>query len=267
MTLLEVRELSLRVGRRGRETTVVDGVSLAVGRGECLGLLGESGAGKSLTLRAIIGLLPAGVYLDHGQVLLDGNPYIPRPRTGPRIGMIFQEPKSALNPLMRVGDLLKEGLRVRGIRGAPATQAVFALLEEVGIEDPGLRARSFPHELSGGQRQRVAIAMALAAEPAVLLCDEPTSALDVTVQERILELLDRLRVQRELAIIFVSHDIAVVNCVADSVALMHAGRIVEQGPTGTVLAQPSHPHTRSLLTAARRLALPTVQEPETKGDP
>jgi ABC-type glutathione transport system ATPase component len=264
MLLLEVRELSLRVGRRPRETTVVDRVSLAVARGECLGLAGESGAGKSLTLRAIIGLLPAGVYVDRGQVLLDGKPYIPRPRTGPRIGMIFQEPKSALNPLMRVGDLLKEGLRVRGIRGAPATRAVFALLDEVGIDDPGLRARSFPHELSGGQRQRVAIAMALAAQPAVLLCDEPTSALDVTVQERILELLDRLRVQRELAIVFVSHDIAVINRVAGRVALMCAGRIVEQGPTGTVLARPRHPHTRSLLTAARRLTLPTPEEPETR---
>jgi oligopeptide/dipeptide ABC transporter ATP-binding protein len=252
--LLEVRELSLRTGRRPRETTVVDRVSLEVRRGECVGLVGESGAGKSLTLRAIIGLLPTAVYLDHGEVLLDGRPYRPRSREGSaRIGMVFQEPKAALNPLMRVGDLIGEGLRGRGLRRAAVRDGAVALMDEVGIDDAARRLRAWPHELSGGQRQRVAIAMALAAEPSVLLCDEPTSALDVTVQERILELLDRLRVQRDLAILFVTHDIAVIGRLAGRVALMYAGRIVEQGPTAAVLARPQHPYTARLLASLPRI--------------
>ena len=252
--LLEVRELSLRAGGRSREGLVVDRVSLEVRRGECLGLLGESGVGKSLMLRAIVGLLPAAVYVDRGEVLLDGEPYRPRSREDrPRIGMVFQEPKAALNPLMRTGDLIAEGLRGRGVRGAAAREAAIALMEEVGIAEAARRLRAWPHELSGGQRQRVAIAMALAAEPAVLLCDEPTTALDVTVQEQILELLDRLRVERDLALVFVTHDIAVINRVASRVALMYAGRIVEQGPTGAVLAQPHHPYTARLLASLPRI--------------
>jgi oligopeptide/dipeptide ABC transporter ATP-binding protein len=252
--LLEVRDLSLRAGGRSRARLVVDRVSLEVRRGECLGLLGESGVGKSLTLRAIVGLLPAAVYVDRGEVLLDGETYGPRSREhGPRIGMVFQEPKAALNPLMRIGDLIGEGLRGRGVRGAPARAAAIALMEEVGIAEAAQRLRAWPHELSGGQRQRVAIAMALAAEPAVLLCDEPTTALDVTVQEQILELLDRLRVERDLALVFVTHDIAVINRVASRVALMYAGRIVEQGPTGAVLAQPHHPYTARLLASLPRI--------------
>jgi oligopeptide/dipeptide ABC transporter ATP-binding protein len=248
--LLEVRELSLSAGGRSRERLVVDRVSLEVRRGECLGLLGESGVGKSLTLRAIVGLLPAAVHVDRGEVLLDGEPYRPRSReVGPRVGMIFQEPKAALNPLMRIGELIGEGLRGRGVRGAAATEAAIALMEEVGIAEAARRLRAWPHELSGGQRQRVAIAMALAAEPAVLLCDEPTTALDVMVQEQILELLDRLRAKRDLALVLVTHDIAVINRVASRVALMYAGRIVEQGPTGAVLAQPHHPYTARLLAS------------------
>jgi oligopeptide/dipeptide ABC transporter ATP-binding protein len=252
--LLEVRELSLRAGRRSRELMVVDRLSLEVRRGECLGLVGESGAGKSLTLRAIVGLLPAAVYLDHGQVLLDGRPYRSRSREGgARIGMVFQEPKAALNPLMRTGDLIAEGLRGPGVRGAPAREAAIALMDEVGIDHAARRSRAWPHELSGGQRQRVAIAMALAAEPSVLLCDEPPTALDVIVQERILELLDRLRVQRDLAIVFVTHDLAVINRVASRVALMYAGRILEQGPTAAVLARPHHPYTARLLASQPRI--------------
>jgi oligopeptide/dipeptide ABC transporter ATP-binding protein len=231
---------------------VLDRVSLEVSRGECLGLLGESGAGKSLTLRATIGLLPPGTHLAGGAVCVAGEPY--RRRAGkPRIGMVFQEPKASLNPLMRVGDLIEEGLRVRGIRGAPATRAALALLAEVGIDDPELRVRSFPHELSGGQRQRVAIAMALAAEPAVLLCDEPTTALDVIVQERILELLDRLRVQRDLALVFVSHDLSVIANVSSRIGVMYAGRILEHGPTAEVLGAPSHPYTASLIASLPRI--------------
>jgi oligopeptide/dipeptide ABC transporter ATP-binding protein len=161
--------------------------------------------------------------------------------------MIFQEPKAALNPLMRVGDLIAEGLLGRGHRGSAARAEVIALLDEVGIADAQRRLRSWPHELSGGQRQRVAIAMALAAQPAVLLCDEPTTALDTVVQQRILELLDRLRRTRELAIVFVTHSLAVIERISHRVAVMYAGRIVEQGPADEVLARPRHPYTARLL--------------------
>jgi oligopeptide/dipeptide ABC transporter ATP-binding protein len=226
---------------------VVDGVSLEVHRGECLGLVGESGAGKSLTLRAAIGLLPPGVRAVGGELRLSGAPYRASRTRGREIGMVFQEPTAALNPLMRVGELIKEGLRSRGLKGRGAERKVIGLMREAGITDPERRARSWPHELSGGQRQRVAIAMALAAEPSVLLCDEPTTALDVTVQERILELLDRLRVQRDLAIVFVTHDLAVTARVSQRLAVMYAGRVVESGPTDQLLNAPQHPYTARLL--------------------
>jgi oligopeptide/dipeptide ABC transporter ATP-binding protein len=166
--------------------------------------------------------------------------------------MIFQEPGASLNPLMRVGAIVGEGLRARGLRGQPARRAAIALLDEVGIEDPELRSRSWPHELSGGQRQRVAIALALAGEPSVLLCDEPTTALDVMVQERILQLLDRLRVKRDLAIVFVTHDLAVIARVSGTLAVMYAGQILESGQTGKVLRSPRHPYTARLLDCLPR---------------
>jgi oligopeptide/dipeptide ABC transporter ATP-binding protein len=245
--LLQVESLRVEVRSRWGTAFPVDGVTLSVSPGECLGVVGESGVGKSLTLRAIVGRLPAGVGLASGSVTLDGLPYTRTAAPDARIGMIFQEPKVALNPLMRVGDLIAEGLRGRGFRGKEARAEVIALMDEVGIADARRRLRSWPHELSGGQRQRVAIAMALAAEPAVLLCDEPTTALDTTVQQRILELLDRLRDKRELAIVFVSHSLAVIERISHRVAVMYAGRIVEQGPTDEVLARPRHPYTARLL--------------------
>jgi oligopeptide/dipeptide ABC transporter ATP-binding protein len=249
----EVQGLRVGTGSRTAPVFPVDGVSLTVQRGECLGVVGESGAGKTLTLRAASGLLPAGARLHHGSVLLDGRPYPSREGRAGRVGMVFQEPGASLNPLMRIGALIGEGLRVRGIRGRPAKREVISLLGEVGIEDPELRARSWPHELSGGQRQRVAIAMALAAGPSVLLCDEPTTALDTVVQERILELLDRLRLNRELAVVFVTHNIATIGRVSHRLAVMYAGRIVESGPTAAVLSRPQHPYTARLLASLPRL--------------
>ncbi|HEY7891334.1 MAG TPA: ABC transporter ATP-binding protein [Solirubrobacteraceae bacterium] len=250
--VLQARDL--RVAARGRASAVwpVDGVSFEVRGGECFGLAGESGAGKSLTLRAVIGLLPPSTSLARGTVLLRGEPYHARSRAQ-RMGMVFQEPKTSLNPLMRAGEMIREGLRVHGVRGAHAKRSAIALLQEVGIEDPELRLRSFPHQLSGGQRQRVAIAMALAAEPAVLLCDEPTTALDVPVQERILQLLDRLRIERGLAIVFVSHDLAVIGRIAQRIGVMYAGRILECGPATEVLARPCHPYTERLLASLPRI--------------
>ncbi len=245
--VLQIDDLHVEADRSGAPAVVVDDVSLELQRGECLGLVGESGAGKSLMLRAAIGLLPPGVRVLRGEFRLRGVPYRASLARGREIGMVFQEPAAALNPLMRVGDLIKEGLRGRGLKGRGADRELTALMEEAGICDPERRARSWPHELSGGQRQRVAIAMALAADPSVLLCDEPTTALDVTVQERILELLDRLRVQRGLAIVFVTHDLAVIHRISHRLAVMYAGRIVESGPTDQVLKGPQHPYTARLL--------------------
>jgi oligopeptide/dipeptide ABC transporter ATP-binding protein len=249
--VLEVADLRVSARSGAGRTTPVDGVSFEVARGECLGIAGESGAGKSLTLRAVIGLLPASVELSAGSVRVGARHYGPSEARGRQIGMIFQEPKLALNPLMRVGDLIGEGLRSRGVRGAQAKRQTLELLGEVGIEDPQLRVHCWPHELSGGQGQRVAIAMALAAQPAVLLCDEPTTALDVTVQEQILSLLDRLRVERELAIVFVGHNLAVLARLSHRLAVMYAGRIVEQGSTAELLRGPQHPYTAHLLNCVR----------------
>lgn len=245
---LEVRQL--RVQTRGKPVSFpVDGVSLEVKAGECLGIVGESGAGKSLTLRAALDLLPAGTRLHSGEVLLAGRQHSrAHPRRG-EIGMVFQEPGASLNPLMRVGAMIAEGLRARGLSRARSKAGAITLLSQVGIEDPELRARSWPHELSGGQRQRVAIALALASEPTVLLCDEPTTALDVTVQQRILALLRGLQQERDLAIVFVTHDLAVVAEQAQRLAVMYAGRIVEEGPCARVLCDPRHPYTARLLDA------------------
>jgi oligopeptide/dipeptide ABC transporter ATP-binding protein len=251
--VLQIDDLRVEVDRSGAPAMAVDGVSLEVQRGECLGLVGESGAGKTLTLRAAIGLLPPGVRVLGGELRLRGIPYRASHARGREIGMVFQEPTAALNPLMRVGDLIKEGLRTSGLKARGAERKVIGLMEEVGISDPERRARSWPHELSGGQRQRVAIAMALAAEPSVLLCDEPTTALDVTVQERILELLDRLRVQRELAIVFVTHNLAVIDRISRRLAVMYAGRVVECGPTDQLLKGPQHPYTARLLACLPRV--------------
>jgi oligopeptide/dipeptide ABC transporter ATP-binding protein len=244
---LQIDDLHVQAGGSGAPAMVVDGVSLEVHRGECLGLVGESGAGKSLTLRAAIGLLPPGVRAVGGEFRLRGVPYRASLARGRDIGMVFQEPTAALNPLMRVGDLIKEGLRTRGLKGRSADRELIGLMEEAGISDPERRARSWPHELSGGQRQRVALAMALAAEPSVLLCDEPTTALDVRMQERMLARLDRLRTQRELAIIFVTHDLAVIDRISHRLAVMYAGRVLESGPTDQLLKGPQHPYTARLL--------------------
>ncbi|HEY7892228.1 MAG TPA: ABC transporter ATP-binding protein [Solirubrobacteraceae bacterium] len=251
--VLEIDDLHVETAGSGAAAMVVDGVSLEVQPGECLGLVGESGAGKSLTLRAAIGLLPPGVRAVGGELRLRGVPYRASLARGREIGMIFQEPAAALNPLMRVGDLIKEGLRTRGLKGRGAGAELIGLMVEAGISDPERSARAWPHELSGGQRQRVAIAMALAAEPSVLLCDEPTTALDVTVQQRILELLDRLRMQRDLAIVFVTHDIAVIDRISHRLAVMYAGRVVESGPADELLNAPQHPYTARLLACLPRV--------------
>ncbi|OYX42659.1 MAG: peptide ABC transporter permease [Rhodobacterales bacterium 32-67-9] len=239
----------------------VGGVSLSLAPGECVGLIGESGSGKSVTALSVMGLVasPPGV-ITGGAVRLEGEDLIGAPYArlrslrGDRVAYIFQDPLATLHPLYRVGDQLAEAIRVHHAvsREAAAARAV-KLLADVRIPNPEARARAFPHELSGGMRQRVGIAMALANEPEIIIADEPTTALDVTVQAQILSLLDDLRRERGLAILFITHDFGVVGQLCDRVAVMYAGRIVEEGRTEEVLASPAHPYTKRLIACVPEL--------------
>lgn len=252
---LEVRDLCVSVGRGDSAFTAVDGISFSVNAGDAFGIVGESGSGKSLTLRAIMALLPSVAGLESGAVLVDGNElastgHTARVQRRGRIAMVFQDPLSALNPVRTIGDQVAEVPRRVLHRGrATSRRRAIELMGLVGVPDPARRLDAYPHELSGGLRQRVAIAMALAAEPAILLCDEPTTALDVTVQAQVLDLIDKLRVELDLAVVFVSHDLGVVRELCQNVAVMYAGRFAETGATADLLRKPQHPYTLGLLRA------------------
>lgn len=255
MSLLEVTSLGVR---SADGVARVRDVSFAVERGERLGLIGESGSGKSLTAFAVIGLLPAGLAAT-GSIVLDGTEVIGAPDRklvalrGRVCSFIFQEPLTALDPLMRLGDQLAEPIaRHQGLRRAALRSAVLEALDEVRLTEPERIAASRPHEVSGGQRQRVAIAMALACRPQLLIADEPTTALDVTVQAEILALLDHLVGAREMAMIFVSHDLAVVSRMTDHALVMRAGEAVERGSISGLLTSPKHPYTAEFATGARK---------------
>jgi len=252
---LQVDGLVVEVTRDRERFRAVDGVSLAVERGSSIGLVGESGCGKSLTLRAVMGLLPDRAAGD-GRVTAAGvelplaGKGVAAARRG-RLGMIFQDPGTALDPVMTCGYQIAEApRRVLGMSRAQADARALALLRLVGIPDPERRMRSYPHELSGGTRQRVMIAIALSSEPKVLLCDEPTTALDVTIQAQILRLLVDLQEEMGLSIVFVTHELALVGELCQDVCVMYAGRLVETGRTADVLARPLHPYTIGLLRSA-----------------
>ena len=260
--VLEVRDLRVQISGRRGVVRAVDGVSLEVASGEALGLVGESGSGKSMTLRAIIGVLPAEGRVTGGQILLDGVDLVPLRQSdlnhirGPKIAMIFQEPMSALNPVMRVGHQIAEGPRVHlGYSKAKAAERALELMQRVGIPDPERRFRAYPHEFSGGMRQRVMIAIALSCDPEIILCDEPTTALDVTIQDQILRLLSRLCRDSGVSLIFVTHDLPVVGEICDQVAVMYGGQLVERGAVRDVLLDPRHPYTLGLVRSA-----PDVEE-------
>ncbi|PRY16849.1 ABC transporter ATP-binding protein [Kineococcus rhizosphaerae] len=257
-SLLSVRDLTLGVRRRGRpDTRIVEDLSLDIAAGERFGIVGESGSGKSLTLRAIAGLLPRGVEVLSGSIVYDGRELVGMPAAqrrhlmGPEIAMVFQEPMTALNPVVRVGDQIAEGPRRHlGLSKADAAQLAVETMARTGIPDPGRRARAYPHELSGGLRQRIMIAMAVSCRPRLLLCDEPTTALDVTVQHQVLKLLEGLCDDTGTALAFVTHDLAVVNQTCSDVAVMYSGHVVESGTVRDVLADPRHPYTKGLLDSA-----------------
>ncbi|MBN8908519.1 MAG: ABC transporter ATP-binding protein, partial [Rhodospirillales bacterium] len=220
-------------------------------------IVGESGSGKSLTGLAVLGLLPPIARVVQGAAWVEGQEVLRLPEPARRklrggaIAMIFQDPLSSLNPVHRIGDQIHEALLAHARRGGERLrQRVVALLTRVGIPDPAARARAYPHELSGGMRQRAMIAMAIANDPRVLIADEPTTALDVTIQAQVLTLLGDLRRERGMGVVFITHSLPVVAEIADRVAVMYAGEIVEQGPAATVFAKPLHPYTSALLASA-----------------
>jgi peptide/nickel transport system permease protein len=256
--VLEVRDLTIAIDTKAGTIRPVRGVSLAVHAGETLAIVGESGSGKSLTGLAVMGLLPPAARVEYGAIWFEGGPLLHldepalrRLRGGP-LAMIFQDPLSSLNPVHRIGAQIAEALEAHSRLRESMDQRVVALLTRVGIPDPTARSRAFPHEMSGGMRQRAMIAIAIANNPRLLIADEPTTALDVTIQAQVLDLLAGLRRERAMALVFITHSLPVVAEIADRVAVMYAGEIVEQGPATAVFAQPRHPYTAALLRSAPR---------------
>ncbi|QIG50537.1 ABC transporter ATP-binding protein [Nordella sp. HKS 07] len=255
--LLSVRDLRVTFAGRGGDLTAVDGVSFDVRPGEIFGLVGESGCGKSVTCRSLIRLFGgAAPTRMEGSILFEGRNLVELSNSdfvdirGSQIAMIFQDPMTALNPTMRVGRQIQEGLVRHGrLDGKSPRQAAIDLLKSVGVTAPERRLDAYPHAFSGGMRQRVLIAIALACRPKLLIADEPTTALDVTVQDQILKLILKLRAETGMAVLFVTHDLGVVAQTCDRVAVMYAGRIAETADTAQLFAKPSHPYTRALLGA------------------
>jgi peptide/nickel transport system ATP-binding protein/oligopeptide transport system ATP-binding protein len=267
--LLSIRDLSIDFGA----IKVVDSISLDIRAGEMLGIVGESGSGKSITMRALLQLLPSpaapsGRALWHGQNLLKMSEADIRKVRGREIAMIFQEPMTALNPVLSIGLQITESLDAHlGLRGAAARKRAVELLDLVGIPDAKRRLRNYPHEFSGGMRQRAMIAIALAAEPRLLLADEPTTALDVTIQDQILKLLLRLKDELNMSVVLVTHDLGVVAGVCDRIAVMYAGRIMETGPVYDVFRNPAHAYTLGLMRSVPARAHARQPLPSIRGTP
>jgi len=268
MSLLAVEDLTVALPPGGDRAEAVSAIDFVIEPGESLCVVGESGSGKSVCAAAIMGLLPPALRVRGGVINFEGGdllklaPAALRGLRGARIGMIFQEPMTALNPLMRVGEQIAEVLAVHGVRGSAAR--VPELLEAVNLPDPARLARAYPHLLSGGQRQRVMIAMALALEPALLIADEPTTALDVTTQMQILRLIKEIQTRRGTGVLFITHDFGVVAEIADRVVVMQEGRVVEAGLAATILRAPQHPYTKALIAAVPHRSAPPPQAEATR---
>jgi oligopeptide/dipeptide ABC transporter ATP-binding protein len=267
MSLLEVKDLRTYFQTRAELVRAVDGVSLYLNQGELLGLVGESGCGKSITALSIMRLIAPPGKIVGGDIIFDGKNLLElseaemREIRGDDIAMIFQDPMTSLNPVFTVGEQIAEALRLhRKLSRKAARAAAIEAMREVAIPDPARRIDDYPHQLSGGMRQRVMIAMALACDPKLLIADEPTTALDVTIQAQILELLDDLGKSRDLAVLLITHDLGVVAEVADRVAVMYTGRIVEESPVQELFARPKHPYTEGLLRSVPKLTLEEVEK-------
>ena len=272
--LLQVDDL--RVVFEGKQPVhVLNGVSLEVREGECLAVLGESGSGKSVTAQAVMGILPQHLArIDGGRIAYQGADLLTMSAErrvalrGSEIAMVFQDALTALNPVYRIGDQITEVYRLRtGASKRDARKKALELLDQVRIPDAENRIRAFPHQLSGGMRQRVMIAMALALDPRLLIADEPTTALDVTVQAEILELLQEIRRERNMGMILITHDMGVVSQVADRVAVMYAGKVVESGPTERLFRSPAHPYTHALIRSMPSLSTASERQFYIAGTP
>jgi oligopeptide/dipeptide ABC transporter ATP-binding protein len=251
--LLAIRDLRVGLRRRGETSEIVRGVNLDVAPGEKLGIVGESGSGKTLTILSVLQLLPAPLEILGGSVSFDGEDLRAvssrrlREIRGGEVAMVYQDPTSSLNPLLRVGTQIVETLRAHGAERDAAEARTREVIGHVGLSDPERVANAFPHELSGGMLQRVMIAIALSTSPRMLVADEPTTALDVTIQQQILELVETLQAETGMAVVWVTHDLGVVARLVDRVAVMYAGRIVEQAATRDIFERPQHPYTAALL--------------------
>jgi oligopeptide/dipeptide ABC transporter ATP-binding protein len=267
--LLEVKNLQTYFPTRAGLVRAVDGVSFYIDRGELLGLVGESGCGKSITALSIMRLIAPPGKIVGGEISFDGRNLLKlsdsemRAIRGDDIAMIFQDPMTSLNPVFTVGEQIAEALRLhRKLSRKAARAGAIEAMREVSIPDPARRIDDYPHQLSGGMRQRVMIAMALACDPKLLIADEPTTALDVTIQAQILELLNELRKNRDLGVLLITHDLGVVAEVADRVAVMYTGRIVEESPVEELFARPRHPYTEGLLRSVPKLTSATAAKAE-----
>jgi len=261
--ILLVRDLHIKFDLRGRVLNAIRGASLELREGETLAIVGESGSGKSVFTKSFIGMLDQNGWIDSGEVMFEGED-LARLKTekdwlrvrGRKISMVFQDPMTALNPLRTVGKQIGEVFELhQGLSGRAAEAAVVEILDKVGIPDPAFRMRQYPHEFSGGMRQRVVIAIAMACKPRILICDEPTTALDVTIQAQILELIKALQRDFGFTTIYITHDLGVVADVADRVAVMYAGQIVESGTAEEVFYDPRHPYTWALLSSLPQLGV------------
>lgn len=259
-TILQVKDLNIAFHTADGLVHAVRGVEYELHKGETLAIVGESGSGKTVMTKAILGILPGNAVVESGEIWYRGRDLLKcdekafQKLRGSSLSMVFQDPMSSLNPIMRVGRQLTEAMILKHrMPKAAAEEKALALMESVGISEPKRRYRQYPFELSGGMRQRIVIAIALAADPDILICDEPTTALDVTIQAQILDLINRLREERGLSVIFISHDLGVVAKMADRIAVMYAGKIVEFGTVEEIFYEAAHPYTWALLSSIPHL--------------
>ncbi|MDD6051438.1 MAG: ABC transporter ATP-binding protein [Clostridiales bacterium] len=262
-TILSVRDLDVKFNLRGRKLHAIRGVSLDLYKGESLAIVGESGSGKSVFVKTFMGLLDANGWIDGGSILYKGED-LTQYKTekqwlkvrGKEIAMVLQDPMTSLNPLKTIGAQIIEAIELhQGKRGEAARQEMLSILSDVGISEPERRSKQYPHEFSGGMRQRVVIAIAMACRPQILICDEPTTALDVTIQAQILRLIRSLKEKYQLTTVYITHDLGVVANVADRIAVMYAGDIVEIGLCEEVFYQPKHPYTWALLSSLPQMGV------------
>jgi oligopeptide transport system ATP-binding protein len=273
--VLSIEDLVIKFNLRGQELTAIRGASLTLYKGESLAIVGESGSGKSVFTKSFMGLLDANGRIESGSILYQGND-LAKYKTedewikirGKEIAMVFQDPMTSLNPLKKVGRQVQESIELhQNLKGEEAKKLAVEILNDVGISDPEIRYNQYPHEFSGGMRQRVVIAIAVACNPNILICDEPTTALDVTIQAQILQLLKNLQKKYRLTIIYITHDLGVVANVADRIAVMYAGDIIELGLSEEVFFDPKHPYTWALLSSLPQLGIKGEALYSIKGTP